>query len=82
MQWGIAWVAVPLCWQQNTIHRSAALAVLAPADTRPSAVKAAASVRIPALIISGENDCITRPEAHQIPIFNALQSISKITDND
>ena len=55
-----------------------ALAVLAPADTRPSAIKAAASVRIPALIISGGNDCITPPEKHQIPIFNALQSFSKL----
>jgi predicted dienelactone hydrolase len=56
----------------------AALAVLAPADTRPSAIKSAPSVKIPALIISGENDCITRPEAHQVPIFNGLSSISKL----
>jgi predicted dienelactone hydrolase len=55
-----------------------ALAVLAPADTRPSAVNAATHVNIPALIISGENDCITRPEAHQIPIFEGLNSTSKI----
>lgn len=55
-----------------------ALAVLAPADTRPSAVKASALVNIPSLIISGENDCITRPEAHQIPIFEELHSTSKI----
>jgi predicted dienelactone hydrolase len=55
-----------------------ALAALAPADTRPSSVKAAAFVRIPALIISGENDCITKPGVHQIPIYNGLQSISKI----
>ncbi len=55
-----------------------ALAVLAPADTRPSAIKSSASVKIPALIISGENDCITRPEGHQIPIFNGLRSTSKL----
>lgn len=55
-----------------------ALAILSPADTRPSAVRAAASIGIPSLIISGENDCITRPEEHQIPVFNALKSISKI----
>jgi predicted dienelactone hydrolase len=55
-----------------------ALAVLAPAETRPSAIKSAASVKIPALIISGENDCITKPEAHQVPIFNGLRSISKL----
>jgi predicted dienelactone hydrolase len=55
-----------------------ALAALAPADTRPSAIKGAACVRVPALIISGEDDCITKPEAHQIPIYNNLQSISKL----
>jgi pimeloyl-ACP methyl ester carboxylesterase len=55
-----------------------ALAVLSPAETRPSAIKASALIRIPSLIISGENDCITRPEAHQIPIFEELHSTSKI----
>jgi len=55
-----------------------ALAALAPADTRPSSIKAAAFVTIPALIISGGNDCITKPESHQIPIYKGLQSISKI----
>jgi alpha-beta hydrolase superfamily lysophospholipase len=54
------------------------LAVLAPADTRPSAVEAAAQVKIPSLIISGEDDCITKPLSHQIPIFNGLKSISKM----
>jgi predicted dienelactone hydrolase len=55
-----------------------ALAVLAPEDTRPSAIKASALVNIPSLIISAENDCITKPEAHQIPIFESLRSTSKI----
>jgi predicted dienelactone hydrolase len=54
------------------------LAVLAPADTRPSAVKASGRVIIPTMIISGTNDCITKPEAHQIPIFEGLHSTSKI----
>jgi predicted dienelactone hydrolase len=55
-----------------------ALAVLAPEDTRPSSVKASALVNIPTLIISGENDCITKPEVHQIPIFENLPNTSKI----
>jgi len=55
-----------------------ALAVLAPEDTRPSAVKASNRVNIPTLIISGENDCITKPEVHQLPIFENLLSTSKI----
>ena len=53
------------------------LAILAPADTRPSSVKAAASLDIPSLIFSGENDCITRPETDQIPIYKSLKSRSK-----
>ena len=56
--------------------------MLAPADTRPSAIKSAASVKIPALIISGENDCITKPEAHQIPIFNGTSEHFKNPDNN
>jgi predicted dienelactone hydrolase len=55
-----------------------ALAVLSPAETRPSSIIASARIRVPSLIISGDHDCITKPDEHQIPIFNGLQSISKI----
>lgn len=49
----------------------------APAETNPSAVSAAASSSIPALIFSGVNDCVTPPNAHQIPMYNSLSSTCK-----
>ena len=49
----------------------------APAETNPSAVNAAASVSIPALIFSGVNDCVTPPNVHQIPLYNGLSSTCK-----
>lgn len=53
------------------------IATMAPANTKPSAIKAASMLNIPSLIFSGENDCITRPETHHIPIYNSLKSSSK-----
>jgi len=49
----------------------------APAETNPSAVSAAASLTIPALVFSGVNDCVTPPNAHQIPMYNGLSSTCK-----
>jgi pimeloyl-ACP methyl ester carboxylesterase len=54
-----------------------ALATLAPAETNPSAIQAAASLGIPALIFAGGNDCVTPPPANQIPMYDSLQSICK-----
>lgn len=45
---------------------------LAPAETNPSAIAAAANVQIPALILSGSNDGVTPPSQHHIPIFTAI----------
>jgi len=53
------------------------LIALAPYDTNPSAIKAATNVTIPTLIFSGENDCITPPGIHQLPIYRALASDTK-----
>jgi pimeloyl-ACP methyl ester carboxylesterase len=53
------------------------LATLAPAETNPSAIQAAASIGIPSLIIAGGNDCVTPPTANQIPMYNSLQSSCK-----
>lgn len=47
---------------------------LAPAETNPSAISAAASVSIPALIFSGTSDAVTPPQDHHIPIYNGLNS--------
>lgn len=44
---------------------------LAPAETNPSALAAAANVDLPVLVISGTSDAITPPELHHIPLFEA-----------
>lgn len=54
-----------------------AIIALAPFDTRPSAIKAASSVRMPALIFSGSNDCITPSARHHLPIYNSLSGSDK-----
>jgi dienelactone hydrolase len=54
------------------------LVTLAPAETNPSAIQAAAILNIPALIFAGGNDCITPPPANQIPMYSSLQSACKI----
>jgi dienelactone hydrolase len=53
------------------------IATLAPAETNPSAIQAAASLGIPSLIFAGGNDCVTPPPANQIPMFDSLQSSCK-----
>jgi len=45
---------------------------LAPAETNPSAIAAAANMQVPALILSGSNDGVTPPNQHHIPIFDAI----------
>jgi hypothetical protein len=54
-----------------------AIATLAAAETSPSAINAAASLSIPALLLAGGNDCVTPPSGHQIPMYNSLQSDCK-----
>ena len=53
------------------------LATLAPAETNPSAIQAAASSIIPALIFAGGNDCVTPPATNQVPMYDSLQSSCK-----
>jgi len=50
---------------------------LAPAETDPSAIGAAAQVAVPSMIFSGGADGVTPPSDHQIPIYNALDSECK-----
>lgn len=47
---------------------------LAAAETNPSAIAAASSIAAPALLFSGSHDCVTPPEDHQIPMYEALAS--------
>lgn len=53
------------------------IVTLAPAETNPSAISAAAGITIPALVFSGSSDCVTPPDDHQIPMYNALSSLCK-----
>lgn len=48
------------------------VANLAAAETRPSAIEAAAGIGVPALLIAGEVDTIAPPDVHQRPIFTAI----------
>jgi predicted dienelactone hydrolase len=50
---------------------------LAPAETNPSAITAAANVTVPALIFSGSSDGVTPPADHHIPIYDGLGSSCK-----
>lgn len=45
---------------------------MAPAETDPSAIAAAANVTAPTLVFSGTEDAVTPPADHHIPIFNAV----------
>jgi alpha-beta hydrolase superfamily lysophospholipase len=47
---------------------------LAPAETSPSAVAAAASVTVPTLVLTGSRDCVTPFASHAGPILAALAS--------
>ncbi len=54
----------------NLNEGTTAVVALAPLNTKPSAIQAAASVRVPTLIFAGDNDCITPPDRNQMPIYN------------
>jgi pimeloyl-ACP methyl ester carboxylesterase len=57
--------------------RVKSIATLAPAETSPSAVQAAANLGIPVLIFAGANDCVTPPASNQIPMYDSLLSLCK-----
>ncbi len=51
-----------------------ALVNLAAAETSPSAIQAAGSIEIPALLFAGSGDCVTPPASNQTPMYSALAS--------
>lgn len=53
------------------------IATLAAAETNPSAIKAASTLKIPSLVMAGGNDCVTPPSAHQVPMYDSLKSSCK-----
>lgn len=54
-----------------------AMAVLAPAETGPSAIAAAQTIMAPSLIVAGANDCVTPPNTNQVPMYAALPASCK-----
>jgi hypothetical protein len=53
------------------------MVTLAAAETTPSAIAAAKSVTIPALVISGSVDCVAPPASNQVPMYDSLASACK-----
>ncbi len=49
----------------------------AAANTNPSAITAAARVTVPVLMFCGENDGVTPPAQHQIPMYDSCASTCK-----
>ena len=54
------------------------VATLSAADTRPSAVEAAATVEVPMLLVAASEDRITPVERHQRPIFEAANGPTQL----
>ncbi|MBX2906370.1 MAG: T9SS type A sorting domain-containing protein [Taibaiella sp.] len=53
------------------------IVTFAAAETSPSAISAAATVSVPALVFAGENDCVTPPSTNQQPMYTGLASACK-----
>lgn len=53
------------------------MVTFAAANTSPSSITAAQSVTVPALVISGQNDCVAPPAQHQVPMYDSLASACK-----
>lgn len=61
----------------QSFQNNVVLATFAPAETNPSAISAASQISIPSIVFAGANDCVTPPQTHQMPIYNALNSSCK-----
>jgi dienelactone hydrolase len=53
------------------------IAGLAPAETNPSAIAAASSLSVPAIVLSGSSDAVTAPADNHTPIFESTASACK-----
>lgn len=54
------------------------LVLLAPAETKPSAIGAAESIKVPSLVFSGTNDFVTVPSKHHLPLFGAMRGSDRL----
>jgi pimeloyl-ACP methyl ester carboxylesterase len=55
-----------------------AMITFAAAETTPSAITAATSITIPSLVFAAQEDCVTPPPQHQIPMYDSLASDCKV----
>jgi pimeloyl-ACP methyl ester carboxylesterase len=65
-----------LACANNTVPT--AMITFAAAETNPSAIAAAADITIPSLVFAADEDCVTPPPQHQVPMYNALASDCKV----
>jgi pimeloyl-ACP methyl ester carboxylesterase len=65
-----------LACENNTVPTC--MVTFAAANTTPPSITAAQSVTIPALVMSGEVDCVAPPAEHQIPMYDSLASACKV----
>lgn len=72
---GASFLAIPFDSSVTTLVN------LSAAETNPSAINIASSIPIPALIFSGENDCVTPPFSNQNLMFDSLGSPCKVLIN-
>jgi dienelactone hydrolase len=68
---GATWLAAA---SSNSVD---CIAGLAPAETNPSAIDAASSVSVPAIVLSGSSDAVTVPADNHTPIFESTASACK-----
>ncbi len=61
----------------NVVSDLSAVAALSPLNTSPSTMQAASLVEVPALLITGSNDCITSVAKHQQPLYESSASVNK-----
>jgi len=54
------------------------MVTMAAANTTPSSITAAQQVTIPALVLSGEVDCVADPATNQLPMYDSLASECKV----
>lgn len=53
------------------------MVTFAAANTTPPSITAAKNVTVPALVFSGQNDCVAPPIDHQIPMYDSIASLCK-----
>ena len=65
-----------LACANNTIPT--AMITFAAAETNPSAIAAASDITIPSLVFAADEDCVTPPPQHQVPMYDSLASNCKV----